>query len=86
MKKPNYPTVTATVIDEDTMRYGGSAFKRERTCKPVKEYGEGTPYPHLICSECGRSLHWDETVNEYGEDSGELQPYCGCGARVERDA
>ena len=33
MKKLNYQTVTATVIDEDTIRYGGSAFKRERTCK-----------------------------------------------------
>lgn len=30
MGKPNYPAVTATVIDEDTIRYGGSFFKRER--------------------------------------------------------
>ena len=36
MKKPNYPTVTATVIDEDTIRYGGSAFKRERTYEVVE--------------------------------------------------
>ena len=53
MKKPNYPTVTATVIDEDTMRYGGSAFKRERTCHIVMY--EGSP----ACSECYRELDYD---------------------------
>lgn len=26
-------TATVVVIDEDTVRYGGSAFKRERTCR-----------------------------------------------------
>lgn len=54
----------------------------ERTCEPVKKFSEESPWPRLVCSECGRGLHWDDIVNEVGEDSCELQPYCGCGARV----
>lgn len=56
--------------------------RSERTCEPVKKFSEESPWPRLVCSECGRELHWDDIVNEVGEDSCELQPYCGCGARV----
>lgn len=56
--------------------------RAERTCEPVKKFSEESPWPRLVCSECGRELHWDDIVNEVGEDSCELQPYCGCGARV----
>lgn len=41
--------VTALVIDENTMRYGGSFFKRERTCKNRGSY--------MGCSECGWYLN-----------------------------
>ena len=56
--------------------------RAERTCEPVKKFSEESPWPRLVCSECGRELHWDDIVNEVGEDSCELQPYCGCGAKV----
>lgn len=56
--------------------------RAERTCEPVKKFSDESPWPRLVCSECGRGLHWDDIVNEVGEESAELQPYCGCGARV----
>lgn len=61
MKKPNYPKVSAAVIDEDTMRYGGSFFKRERTCNIIIE--DECP----VCSEC----------NEDIDPSWVACPYCG---------
>lgn len=79
MKKPNYPTVTATVIDEDTIRYGDSTFKRERVCHDITpNLSEGRPYPDTFtCSECG--AREDGVVKEKGM-------YCyNCGARVECD-
>lgn len=70
MKKPNYPTVQATVIDADTIRYGGSAFKRERTCQLIED-DEG----RTACSECGASYLCMSSA-----------AWCpDCGARVERD-
>lgn len=66
-------------IEEVRTRWNTRA---ERTCHPVQKFSEGSPWPYLACSECGRSLHWDDIVNEVGDDSCELQPYCGCGARV----
>lgn len=80
MKKPSYPTVTATVIDEDTMRYGGSAFKRERTCHmvPMQEEPDANGYMERECDVCG----W---IAKYPFDC-EPSGWCaGCGARVERD-
>ena len=80
MKKPNYPTVTATVIDEDTLRIGGSAFKRERTCR-MTDNGDYT----MLCS-CGEEIEWHLTEH-YGDGTAEYSyNYCPhCGARVERD-
>lgn len=34
-KHANDITVRATVVDADTIRYGGSAFRRERACHKV---------------------------------------------------
>lgn len=70
MKKPNYPTVTATVVDADTIRYGGSAFRRERVSHLVED-DEG----RVVCSECGARYLIASSVS-----------WCQfCGARVERD-
>lgn len=40
--------VTALVIDENTMRYGGSFFRRERTCN-VEWNSDVFAF---VCSEC----------------------------------
>lgn len=82
------PRVECIVIDADTLRYGGSAFVRERTCHVV---GEWTPFSHTqetrveSCSECGNEFgvskrdHWPLEV----ELLVELPNYCPhCGARV----
>lgn len=58
--------------------------RAERTCHPVEKFNEESPWPKLVCSECGRPLHVDDAVDENGIEYSELQPYCGCGARVER--
>lgn len=73
-KHTNDITVQATVVDADTIRYGGSAFKRERVCHKVPgkmHYGERRPK----CSLCGYGL---------GDDRWAFCPKCG--ARVESDA
>lgn len=82
MKKPNYPTATATVIDADTVHIGGSFFKRERTCRNAYDGCE------FECSECGTQWHLLDRVDAYEEWTHVLlPPYCPqCGARVERDA
>lgn len=49
----------------------------ERTCHPVPKYDDDSPWPVMVCSECGRSLHYDETKDGIG-----YSPYCVCGARV----
>lgn len=53
--------------------------RAERTCHPVPTYNDDSPWAVMVCSECGRRLHYDE------EEDGTMdyQPYCGCGARVE---
>lgn len=51
----------------------------ERTCKPVLEWTEDDPWPHLVCSVCGEPLRYSETSGEECD----LLPYCArCGARV----
>lgn len=50
--------------------------RAERTCKPIPKYGDDSPWPVMVCSECGRPLHYDE-LREMN-----YQPYCGCGAKV----
>lgn len=56
--------------------------RAERTCHPVEKFGDDSPWPKLVCSECGRPLHVDDAVDENGIEYSELQPYCGCGASV----
>lgn len=71
MKKPNYPTAKATVIDKDTVHIGGDFFKRVRTCHLVED-DEG----RTACSECKASYLCMSSAT-----------WCpDCGARVERDA
>ena len=55
----------------------------ERTCRIKYAYAEGSARPHAACSECGGSLSHYGTVDEYGEESMEVCPYCPhCGSRV----
>lgn len=84
-KHANDITVQATVIDEDTIRYGGSAFKRERTCRPLRRSGDEFKAEEVdttlaaICSLCGNFLGESLDVKDGS--------FCSdCGARVERDA
>jgi hypothetical protein len=52
--------------------------RAERACKPIAKFNyDDTPWPTMVCSECGRRLHYDET-----KDSLEYSPYCVCGAKV----
>lgn len=89
--KPDYLTITATVIDEDTMRYGGSAFKRERTCHIIAKPSDSdyANHWHFLCSNCGCPIEVDE-IEQNGDEPPTVigcENYCGtCGARVERDA
>jgi rubrerythrin len=47
------PHVAMTVIDENTVRYGGSFFRRERRCTFERiKFTDGTDGPYR-CSECG---------------------------------
>lgn len=70
-------------IDKDTIRYGDSFFRRERTCK-FENAGDLPDIVHptvWFCSECGSPI--------YNDMKPEFCIYCGChvsGARVERDA
>ena len=50
--------------------------RAERTCYPVEKFIEDSPLPVMVCSERGRTLHYDE----YREM--DYPPYCGCGAKV----
>lgn len=54
-KMGDLPSVDAIIIDPDTVRIGGSEFKRARTCRKVPgrmKYGTRMP----ACSECGCGL------------------------------
>lgn len=54
-----------------------------RTCRIEHAYAKGSAWPHAACSECGGSLSYYDTVDEYGEDSADTCPYCPfCGAKV----
>lgn len=62
--------VPCLVIDEDTVRYGGSAFKRERTCHIMAPSTESMPFGY--CSECEALF-----------DSSQPPRFCSqCGAKV----
>lgn len=80
MQRPNYPTVTATVIDEDTVHIGGDFFKRESTCRRLDMGSAFDGGIHLlVCNQCGRA--------SYAMPNGDAWAFCpNCGARVERDA
>jgi uncharacterized CHY-type Zn-finger protein len=68
--------VSAMVVDADTLRFGGSAFVRERTCQQVDVTGRHKPYvTHMsACSLCGETL----AVDEYHAPN-----FCpNCGAKV----
>ncbi|PWL79000.1 MAG: hypothetical protein DBY20_03745 [Coriobacteriia bacterium] len=69
------------VHDRESMKEAWNT-RAERTCHPVDKFEEGNPWPVLTCSECGRPLHVDDAVDENGIEYSELQPYCGCGAKV----
>lgn len=81
IKHANDTTVQATVIDADTIRYGGDAFKRERTCGEPRRFvpydadNFGNPsFTELWCEHCDIELDPDWA-------------FCPkCGARVESDA
>lgn len=52
-KTGDMPHFIATVIDEDTVRCGGSFFRRERRCTFERmKFTNGT-YGPWRCSECG---------------------------------
>ena len=87
-------TVSCIVVDADTVRYGGSEFRRVRTCEQataampgggecewVLEHS-GTLYDKWRCSECGY-LHVESRVDGGATD---LDPnYCpNCGKAVRR--
>lgn len=81
MGKLNYQTVTATVIDEDTIRYGGSFFKRERMTRyETHQEPEGDAIWDE-CELCGVQFGWERQYRV--TDHFKFCP--GCGARVERD-
>lgn len=87
MDKPNYPTVTATVLDEDTVHIGGDFFKREWTCKSltfVADEIENIKLWHTECSVCSAILGQGKSISDATVG---LPNFCpSCGARVERDA
>lgn len=65
---------------EEAEREGIEAWNNrvERTCNPIAKFNyDDTPWPTMVCSECGRRLHYDET-----KDGIEYSPYCVCGAKV----
>lgn len=68
-------------VDEDTFRYNGSYFKRERTCHmvPLCEEPDANGNIERECDLCG----W---MADYPSDSEPAGWCAGCGARVERDA
>lgn len=54
MATTSHKMVSAMVVDADTVRIGGSAFVRERTCRMVRvEKEERILYGWLECSNCG---------------------------------
>lgn len=77
---------------EECLPDGDSAFtvladliepEPERTCRIEHAYAKGSAWPHAACSECGGSLSYYDTVDEYGEDSADTCPYCPfCGSKV----
>lgn len=71
--------VMATVVDADTIRYGGSTFKRERTCQMIEcSWDNGSCTWGCKCSACG---------DKFEHTHGSTWAYCpNCGSRIERSA
>lgn len=70
-----FNTVACTVVDADTVRYGGSAFRRVSTCE-LDDNG--------ACSECGASIERvTHSVFEMGDSYACHPNFCpNCGAKV----
>lgn len=57
----------------------------ERTCQAEDRYhdDDSSPWPYLVCSECGERLCYREVTDDDGEQDYEMMPFCaGCGAKV----
>lgn len=81
-KHANDITVNATVIDENTIRYGGSAFRRERTChyETFQEPEGGHIWDE--CDNCGIQFGWERQYSVADHFT-----FCpGCAALIERGA
>lgn len=80
--------VSAIVVDADTLRFGGSAFVRERTCRASGEWESisQTQEVRLVsCSECGHEFGMDkrDTIPFDRTLLVELPNFCPtCGAKV----
>ena len=68
---------TFSGVDSERKAIEAWNTRAERTCHPVSKYGDDSPWAVMVCSECGRRLHYDET-----KGSLEYSPYCVCGAKV----
>lgn len=64
--------VTAIVVDADTVRIGGSAFVRERTCRSIDPIDSSE---FFVCSNCNHGAGIVEFIPNYCPN---------CGRRVER--
>lgn len=70
MADKRFPTVTAQIVDEDTVHIGGDMFARMKTCRLFDTEMRRGLYLMERCSECGGSTPVDSA-------------YCArCGAKV----
>lgn len=70
-KHANDIKVQATVIDADTIRYGGSAFMRERVCHVMVGVGG------WFCSECSVFVNNDCIADAQRWIAPSFCPNCG---------
>lgn len=67
------PHVDMIVIDNDTTRYGGSFFRRERTCRnKYRDHDDRS----FLCSGCGYEA-WTYDDSCCDPDEFEFCPNCG---------